>query len=83
MAFAVLATMFTSCVNNKETATTFRTAETDEAVNVKVKKVEARDVAQLVEFTANVEANKVNSIAPQAPVRIREIKVEVGQQEGK
>ena len=80
MAFAVLATVFTSCVNNKETATTFRTAETDEAVNVKVKKVEARDVAQLVEFTANVEANKVNSIAPQAPVRIREIKVEVGQQ---
>ena len=80
MAFAVLATLFTSCMNNKETATTFRTADTDEAVNVKVRKVEARDVAQLVEFTANVEANKVNSIAPQAPVRIREIKVEVGQQ---
>ena len=79
LVFAVLATMLTSCMNNKETATTFKTADNDEAVNVKVKKVEARDVAQLVEFTANVEADKVNSIAPQAPARIREIKAEVGQ----
>ena len=79
LVFAALATMFTSCMNNKETATTFKTEDTDEAVNVKVKKVESRDVAQLVEFTANVQANKVNSIAPQAPVRIREIKAEVGQ----
>jgi len=79
LAFAALATMFTSCMNNKETATTFRTADSDEAVNVKVSKVETRDVPQLVEFTANVEANKVNSIAPQGPTRIREIKAEVGQ----
>lgn len=78
LVFAVFAAMFTSCMNNKETATTFRTEDSDEAVNVKVKKVEARDVAQLVEFTANVEANKINSIAPQAPMRIREIKAEVG-----
>lgn len=81
--FAALATMFTSCMNNKETATTFKTADTDEAVNVKVQTVQARDVAQLVEYTANVEANIVNSIAPQAPGRIREIRAEVGQRVAK
>ncbi len=48
------------------------------AVPVRVAKVVAQDVPQLVEFTANVEANKSNDIAPQSPVRITEIKAEVG-----
>ena len=49
-----------------------------EIFEVKVKKVSSQDVAQLTEFTANVEADVVNKIAPQAPVRIRKINVEVG-----
>jgi len=77
--FAVAAlALMTSCVQNKETATTFKTNEALEAVNVKVSKVEARDVAQLVEFSSTVQANKVQNVAPQAPIRIRKINVEVG-----
>ena len=83
LVFAALATLMCSCMNRKETATTFKTADSDEAVNVKVQTVQSRDVAQLVEYTANVEANVVNSIAPQAPGRIRDIKVEVGQRVSK
>ena len=68
----------TSCNKTHETATTFKTDEKLEAVNVKVKQVNARDIEQLVEFTANVEADVVNNIAPQSPVRIRKILVDVG-----
>lgn len=78
LAFAALAVLCTSCQKQKSTETTFRLEGQDEAVNVKVQKVEARNVAQLVEFSANVEAYKVNQISPQSPGRIREIKVEVG-----
>ncbi|MBR0037143.1 MAG: efflux RND transporter periplasmic adaptor subunit [Bacteroidales bacterium] len=70
--------LLSGCMNSKPTPTTFKTAEEQEAVNVKVKQVSARSVEQLVEFTANVEADVVNSIAPQSPVRIRKINVEVG-----
>lgn len=74
----VAALALTSCMNNKETATTFKSNEPEEAVKVKVKTVESREVSQLAEFTATVEANKTNEIAPQAPVRIRKVRVEVG-----
>ncbi len=70
--------LLSGCMNSKPTPTTFKTDEEQEAVNVKVKQVSARSVEQLVEFTANVEADVVNSIAPQSPVRIRKINVEVG-----
>ena len=75
---AVLVLGTTSCVKQKETQTTFRTNEALEAVNVKVQTVQTRDVDQIQEFTATVEADVVNNIAPQAPVRIRRINVEVG-----
>ena len=45
---------------------------------MKVQTVQTRDVDQIQEFTATVEADVVNNIAPQAPVRIRRINVEVG-----
>lgn len=45
---------------------------------VKVEMVNARDVEQTREFTATVEANISNNIAPQSPVRIENIFVEVG-----
>ncbi|MDO4496988.1 MAG: efflux RND transporter periplasmic adaptor subunit [Bacteroidales bacterium] len=78
VAMAVMMVMASSCTKQKETATTFKTNEALEAVNVKVNKVEARNVAQLVEFTSTVTANKVQNVAPQAPMRIRKINVEVG-----
>ncbi len=86
--FAIMASMAalvltTSCMKSKETQTTFRTNEQLEAVNVKVQKVQSREVDQIQEFTATVEADVVNNIAPQTPVRIRRINVEVGDRVGK
>ena len=78
IATATVAILMTSCVKENQTATTFKTNEAQEAVNVKVKKVFTAEVDQLVEFTANVQADVVNKIAPQAPTRIRKIFVEVG-----
>lgn len=72
------AVMMTACMEQKETATTFKTNEPVEAVEVTAKVVESKMVPQIAEFTANLEANKVNKIAPQAPTRIRKINVEVG-----
>ena len=72
------ALLLSSCLNQKSTPTTFKTNEELDAVNVKLKQVSSRMVDQLAEFTANVEADVVNDIAPQSPVRIRQINVEVG-----
>jgi len=74
---AVAAVLLSSCMSNKETPTTFKSNEAKPAVNVKVKSVSARDVDQLAEFTANVEADKVNNIMG-ATLRIRKIHTEVG-----
>lgn len=79
LASAAMVMLASSCVGGKETPTTFKTNEEAEAVNVKVQTVNAREVDQLEEFTANVEADVTNNIAPQSPVRIRKICVEVGQ----
>lgn len=75
VALAVLA----GCGEKKKTQLGAVTVEADTvAVPVKVKKVETQNVAQLAEFTANVQAYKTNDIAPQAPARIKSIKAEVG-----
>lgn len=50
----------------------------DEKVKVKLETVHMQDVDQLSEFTATVTANKSNKIAPQMPVRILKLNVEVG-----
>jgi len=50
----------------------------DEKVKVKVETVHVQDVEQLSEFTATVQANITNKIAPQSPVRIEKLHVEVG-----
>ncbi|WP_106827846.1 efflux RND transporter periplasmic adaptor subunit [Parabacteroides pacaensis] len=49
-----------------------------EKVKVKVETVTLQAVPQTSEFTATVEANIKNNIAPQTPVRIEKIMVEVG-----
>jgi RND family efflux transporter MFP subunit len=66
----------TACSGNSQETT----AEADEVSKplVRVETVTARDVPQKREFTATVEANISNNIAPQSPVRIKDIFVEVG-----
>ncbi|WP_099465026.1 efflux RND transporter periplasmic adaptor subunit [Parabacteroides provencensis] len=50
----------------------------NEKAKVKIEKVSMQDVEQQNEFTATVEANIVNRIAPQTPFRIEKLFAEVG-----
>mgnify|MGYP001167316003 CR=1 FL=1 len=61
---------------NKES----KESEGKELPIVKVAQVSARPVDQIVEYTGTIEAEAKNNIAPQSPVRISKIYVEVGQQ---
>ena len=56
------------------------TAVVAEIPTVRIETVKECDVDQSVEFTATVQPQIKNSIAPSAPGRIRDILVEVGQQ---
>ncbi len=60
--------------SNEESATMAK----EESVKVKVKQCFEREVEQLETFTATVEANTTNNIAPQMSLRIKDIYVEVG-----
>ena len=67
--------MLMSCSGEKKDTAT----EThDEKVKVKIEQVSAQDVDQIADFTATVEANIKNNIAPQSPVRIEKLFAEVG-----
>ncbi|RHJ95280.1 efflux RND transporter periplasmic adaptor subunit [Parabacteroides bouchesdurhonensis] len=66
--------MLISCSGEKSEAT----GTIDEKVKVKIEKVFKQDVEQLNEFTATVEANAINRIAPQTPFRIEKLYAEVG-----
>lgn len=72
---AILATLISCSGEKKQTETV-----TNEKVQVKVENVSAQNVEQLSEFTATVEANITNNIAPQSPERIEKLFVEVGDQ---
>ncbi len=65
---------FTSC-SKKETKDA---AVVNELPTVRVQQVLERDVDQLEEFTASVQPEIKNSIAPATPGRIRQIMVEIG-----
>ena len=52
--------------------------EVQEKAKIKIEQVYERDVAQLFEYTAIVQANVTNNIAPTMPLRIDKIFVEVG-----
>lgn len=69
--------MLGACSGNKkeETATI---QQVEEKPKVKLAKVSARPVEQIQEYTATVEAEVRNNIAPMSPVRIDRILVEVG-----
>lgn len=67
--------MLGSCSGGKDKAAS---VEVDEKPRVKLAEVEARSVEQIQEYTATVEAEVKNNIAPSSPVRIDRIWVEVG-----
>ena len=52
--------------------------EAEELPKVEISAVTARDVPQINEYTATVEADNINNIAPATPNRIKTIEVEVG-----
>lgn len=66
--------LLASCTKDKKDAVTTQ----NEKVEVKVETVTTQDVKQTSEFTATVEANITNNIAPQMAVRIDKVFAEVG-----
>lgn len=72
----LLVVLMGSCTGGKEKESTERKVETKP--RVKLANVTARPVEQIQEYTATVEAEVKNNIAPSSPVRIDQIFVEVG-----
>jgi len=72
----VLPMVLISC--GKSAKTTGNDAEKTEKLKVKIAAVENREIEQNVNFTATVEPDVKNNIAPSAPGRIRKIFVQVG-----
>ncbi|WP_436416560.1 efflux RND transporter periplasmic adaptor subunit [Petrimonas sp.] len=68
------AALFASCGGSSET----KTETVKAAQKVRVEEVKFVDVDQLASFTASIEAEAVNNIAPAMPGRIRRINVDVG-----
>ena len=64
-----------SCTGGKDKSAA---EKTEEKPKVKLADVTARPVEQIQEYTATVEAEVKNNIAPSSPVRIDKIFVEVG-----
>ncbi len=64
-----------ACSGDKDKTTA---EKVDEKPRVKLAEVKARPVEQIQEYTATVEAEVRNNIAPSSPVRIDRILVEVG-----
>ncbi len=74
MASLLLVAVLASCTGNADKDA----AQKEEKPNVKLASVTSRDVDQIEEYTATVEAEAKNNIAPTAPGRIDRIFVEVG-----
>lgn len=66
--------MLTGCGEKEQQATETKS----EKIKIQVATVSTRDVDQLGTFTATVEADVTNNIAPQNPARIKKVYVEVG-----
>ena len=81
LAALLVAAMLGSCSGGEEKKAETTAAETViEKPTVKLATVTSRDVEQIGEFTATVEAEAKNNIAPTSPGRISKIFVEVGDQ---
>lgn len=70
---AMALTLLVSCSGEKKD-----TVAVDDKPKVKIETVNVQAVDQIQEFTATVEANIVNNIAPQTSGRIKKLSVEVG-----
>ena len=66
--------IFASCSSKKKSTET----EVKESVKIKIEQVSVQEVEQLYDYTAIVEANIVNNVAPSMPLRIDKIFVEIG-----
>lgn len=75
----ILVFVLGACTKKQDT----KVVTTNVKPKVKIALVETRDVAQNTEFTATVEPENKNNIAPASPGRIRKIFVEVGAQVSK
>ena len=73
--FVLMTLMVVSCNKKQENA---EVKNVEEKPKIKVEQVEAQDVEQLYEYTAIVQAEAVNNIAPTIAGRIEKIFVEVG-----
>ena len=79
LAAVLVAAMLGACSGGEEKKAETTAAETViEKPTVKLATVTSRDVEQIGEYTATVEAEAKNNIAPTAPGRISQIFVEVG-----
>lgn len=75
-AFVLSASVTLLCSCSKKEAKIVEDVE--ELPKVEISVVTARDVPQINEYTATVEADNINNIAPATPNRIKSIEVEVG-----
>ncbi len=74
LSMIVLSMMFISCGKQEKK----EVSDKAEKIKVKIAAVEKRDIDQTMKFSATVEPDVKNNIAPAAPGRIRKIFVEVG-----
>lgn len=79
-ALFVVVVLLGACSGGKDQSTV---EKKDERPIVKLNRVTARPIEQIQEYTATVQAEVKNNIAPQSPVRIDRILVEVGDRVGK
>lgn len=70
---AIMLVLLASCSGEKK-----NTVVEEAKPKVKLETVHVQSVDQTQEFTATVEPNIINNIAPQAPGRIQKLEVEVG-----
>lgn len=75
LSLGALALLAVACDNKSEKAAD---AAQQDKVQVKIAKVTSEDVAQTETYTATVESDVKNNIAPNTPYRIEKIYVEVG-----
>lgn len=68
--------LLSACTGEKESKTS--TEKTAEKAKVKIAQVAQRPVDQIQEYTASVQPEAKNHIAPSMPVRISQIYVEIG-----
>lgn len=76
LTLVAISTITLYACNRKESVVVADTK--NEKVKIKVEKVHKQDVEQLYEYTAIVQAEAVNNIAPTIPGRIDKIYVEIG-----